>query len=862
MDPEDELGFFSPEAGQARTRALNEFLDGNLDYYLGPTGIPDRLRLLNEFLNPVAGIRESQAQAMAAMDPERSTGDRLAAAGTSALGAGLAGIPALMANRGYIPNAEAIQELFAGIATASPSATEMARQAIERLNQPGPMPTLYSNPLPGVGDNGGPPLVDATQEPGSRVLRGIQQVPQERGTYGQLRQALIRAGGGDPAERELFFTGADRMFAPDDRITRQQLEDYLTGVVPRMFGTETSRATGVLGQTDDIGDLRIEARLAFEGTPDAQTLREDVEDEVRRQFAQDYSPSEYSDENVQEAADVVFEDRLQDMFDFMPRDDLYAYAGVGPSFDPGDTSYSSYFTPGLTNYFETRYAFLDPSRVSSAPPGRPSGYGSASSHWDADPNTPLVHVRGATASAMGGRDNAYHIGEIQSDLGQGIQQGRVTAPVETPEVAAVNRLTRLDELTPAEWRQVQRSPMWGQMGYDNWYETRFRAPTSGDREPGPGEFLNAADNSLGATRERLMLAAQDAAAEAREARDPLARARVDLYEAIHDEDPSFLGFDDPRQAQQALVRELTVGGSSPRDVFEMWDLSPEDNPRIRDVVQRMYDDGLVSQDYGRRMSELGERAYRLEQEARNFSVVLDGNGIVPLSRLTQVDIPVQFQRRLDAGEFLSQDEIDEVAQTFGAMEAAAINMRQEFLRRGVNPEVVRDFSGLSRSLSDPLYDAPRSAVPFVESTNQWVDYALRQQLFEAAQSGQEYVTLSNPEMVRAMTYGSEEGQGQFYGAIVPQRLRHILRRLDRNLPMTTSADEFQNNQEMILGPGTMDTDNGPQEVLTLRMTPQLRAMIIGDESQGYPGLTTFMRPEAAVAAGGLAALAAANQEQE
>jgi len=861
MDPEDELGFFSPEAGQARTRALNEFLNENLDYYLGPTGLPDRLRLLNEFLNPVVGIRESQAQAVAAVDPERSAGDRLAAAGMSALGAGLAGIPALMANRGYIPDAEAVQELFAGIATASPSATEMARQAIERLNQPGPMPTLYSNPFPGVGDNGGPPLQDVIQEPGSRVLRGVQQAPQERGTYGQLRQALIRAGGGDPAERELFFTGADRIFAPDDRITRQQLEDYLTGVVPRMFGTEMSRATGVLGQTDDIGDLRIAARQAFEGTPGAQTMRDDVEAEVRRQFAQDYLPSEYSEENVLEATDAIFESRMQDMFDVMPRDDLYAYAGVGPSFDPRDTQYSSYFTPGMTNYFETRYAFLDPAGVSSAPPGRPSGYSGASTHWDNDPNTPLVHVRGATASAMGGRDNAYHIGEIQSDLGQGVQQGRVTAPVETPEVAAINRLTRLDEITPSEWRQMQRSPMWGQMGYDNWYETRFRAPTAGDREPGPGEFLNASDNALLSTQERLMLAAQDAATEAREARSPLAQGRVDLYQAIADEDPSSLGFDDPQAAQRALILELT-NGSSPRDVFEMWDLSPEENPRIREVLQRLYDDGLASQEYGRRLSELTDRQYRLEQEARNFSNFVGGEGVAPLARLTQVDIPVQFQRRLDAGEFLSQDEIDEVAQTFGAMEAAAINMRQEFLRRGVNPEVVRDFNGLSRTFSDPLYGAPRSAVPFIESTNQWVDYALRQQLFDAAQSGREYVTLSNPEMVRAMTYGSEEGQGQFYGAIVPQRLRHILRRLDRNLSMTTSADEFRNNPEMILGPGTVETANGPQEVLTLRMTPQLRAMILGDESQGYPGLTTFMRPEAAVAAGGLAALAAANQEQE
>ena len=851
---QDDPSFFDPEAGYARTRWLNDLLNENLDYYLGPTGIPDRLRLLNEFFNPIVGIRESQAQGAAAMDPERSAEDRLAAAGLSALGAGLAGIPALMANRGYVPNAEALSDLFTGIGASSPTIQAGIEQAIARFNQPGPMPTLYSNPIPGLGDNGGPPLDPVPQELGSRVLRAVQQVPQERGTYGQLRQALIRAGGGEPAERELFFSGADRMFAPDDRISRQQLEDYLTDVVPRMFGTETSRATGVIGEAEDLGDLRIAAAEAFEGTPDAQTMFEDVIAEVEGAFSRMYRPDEYTEENVMEAAAEIYHDRLSDHIAGMTLEDLYSTAGIAPGFNAGDTTYSQYFTPGLSNYFEDRYAFLDPGRVGSALPGRPAGYEGASTHWGQDQNTPFVHVRGATASAMGGRDNAYHIGEIQSDFGQGLQQGRVRAPVETPDVAAIVRLSNLEELTPAEWRSLQQSPVFG---YDNWYETRFRAPTAGDREPGPGEFLVAAHNALATTRERALLAAQNATATMREARAPLAQARVDLYQAINDEAPDFLGFEDPRQAQQQIIAEMTEG-ATPRDIFESWDIGPE-STGIRAVVQRLYDDGLTSEDYGRQLAQLANQQHAAEQLARNFGY---GSGTSELSHLTQVDIPVQFERRLSAGEFLSQDELDEVASTFGLQEAAAITMRQEFLRRGVNPEVVRDIAGIGRNIADPMYGFLRSPVPFVESTNQWVEHALRRQLFNAAQSGQEYVTISNPQMVREMTFGSEEGQGQFYGSIVPQRLRHILRRLDRNMPMTTSAEEFRDNPEMILGPGTIETANGPQEVLTLRMTPQVRAMILGDQEQGYPGLTTFLRPEAAVAAGGLAALAAANQEQE
>tara|TARA_Y100000022_G_scaffold46713_1_gene39321 strand:+ start:28 stop:2820 length:2793 start_codon:yes stop_codon:yes gene_type:complete len=58
-DLEESNGFFSKEAGQARTAALNKFLNENLDYYLGPTGIPDRVRAVNELLNPVVGISDA-----------------------------------------------------------------------------------------------------------------------------------------------------------------------------------------------------------------------------------------------------------------------------------------------------------------------------------------------------------------------------------------------------------------------------------------------------------------------------------------------------------------------------------------------------------------------------------------------------------------------------------------------------------------------------------------------------------------------------------------------------------------------------------------------------------------------------------
>lgn len=54
------LDFLSPEAGQRRTRALNEKLGEVLSYYLGPTGIPERVNAAG-MMNPIQDIYEAGA---------------------------------------------------------------------------------------------------------------------------------------------------------------------------------------------------------------------------------------------------------------------------------------------------------------------------------------------------------------------------------------------------------------------------------------------------------------------------------------------------------------------------------------------------------------------------------------------------------------------------------------------------------------------------------------------------------------------------------------------------------------------------------------------------------------------------------
>ena len=133
------MDFFTPEAGQDRRRWLDSqeaALAEALRYYLGPTGIPERLGVANEMLNPVVGLQRSAAATNRALDPSLGGVDRVAAgadAATEALGALLG-----------------VSGLRAATEAAAPAVRGLLDDIVERANQPGVMPTTYSNPILGL----------------------------------------------------------------------------------------------------------------------------------------------------------------------------------------------------------------------------------------------------------------------------------------------------------------------------------------------------------------------------------------------------------------------------------------------------------------------------------------------------------------------------------------------------------------------------------------------------------------------------------------------------------------------------------------------------------------------------------------
>lgn len=106
---------FNYDKGQERTKALNSWLNENLDYYLGPTGIPDKVRSLNSLLNPIDQLREAGGQTVVAFDPERSKDERLGAAINAGVNTLTAAAPAIGGAIAGQPARQAVMETLANV---------------------------------------------------------------------------------------------------------------------------------------------------------------------------------------------------------------------------------------------------------------------------------------------------------------------------------------------------------------------------------------------------------------------------------------------------------------------------------------------------------------------------------------------------------------------------------------------------------------------------------------------------------------------------------------------------------------------------------------------------------------------------
>tara|TARA_R110002153_G_C13236255_1_gene490305 strand:- start:46 stop:1212 length:1167 start_codon:yes stop_codon:yes gene_type:complete len=138
------LDFFGREAGQRRRAALDEFGRSAEQY------VPPELRQIVGLLSDMTPNRANERAAMASdrlFQPDRTVGQRVGDFGEMASEIAGVAAPVAVAGRVGMPAAEALQEALMGFSAGSQQA---GRAVVDRLNQPGPVPTMYSKPLLGV----------------------------------------------------------------------------------------------------------------------------------------------------------------------------------------------------------------------------------------------------------------------------------------------------------------------------------------------------------------------------------------------------------------------------------------------------------------------------------------------------------------------------------------------------------------------------------------------------------------------------------------------------------------------------------------------------------------------------------------
>lgn len=634
--------------------------------------------------------------------------------------------------------------------------TPFAKQALAaNLARRAPMGTVGGN-LGNFGHNGGPALdaVPATEiipdaRPKSVPLysastRAAENLPQEKGSYEQMRAMLIKGGA---KEDELEWSGFDTEFRDQGKVSKAGIINYLENNAGfNMIDTVSDTADGILDGDSALSDYELEQRyiemmlpeetayylndvrydMLFGGGTDTKQFsdlsgaeQQDIVDDMGydsvEALVQDLEKNYQGDDtwmsasgwsggrstdytihaDEDDALDYVMnpdiaeeyaEQALTDQFNQMDIVEVRDQLGLNNSADTGDVQYADYFTQGGEDYTENRYQYVPPDADKR-------GGQFDQSHWSEPDN--MVHTRTALFPVISG-GKTHHVGEIQSDWGQQLR------------------------------KQTEKSGEYGKL---------YRAKTF-DEDRAEGET---------------------------------AMVRDKIY----------------RIQQNAVARH-----------FEN---QKYDSSLKLAIFER--EKGPMAYNYTGGLSEAEQRLIASETlEKTNFQPT--GEQIAAFYNDTNNKHPaaVAFQEK------------------YGADYKAAM---EELSAKGL-PSEVRGY---------------KEGGPIIGSTNKWVDFALRQELATAIAGGQEWMTFSSPKMASAMTMERSEG-GEFYGKIVPQRMKDVLKKFDKKAK---------------LEPVTIQTADGEQEVMGLRLTDDLVRKIA--EKGGIPLFS------AALAAQGPAAIRADEPNQ-
>lgn len=639
-----------------------------------------------------------------------------------------------------------------------------------------------------VGHNGGP-LLDDMEVPMTEVdalrdnvrmvspsLQAAENLPQNKGSYEQLRAWMLRNGA---KADELSWSGIDSHFA-GKTVTKDELIAKIKESAPQLIRGESEKARGITGRYDDLvtvdfhtlwyeylddkkheeyvkvlrqfreedklADTRmVRVRDADEDTLEilsertgariADLIKNDGDQYVDVDnpsyvmseldaIEQEYNIDSYVWENLRRKYDASLTDErtlngeanTQELIDFAVSEGLYDANQFTDGFDKAETEYSSYFPKGGSNYTETQYFFTDPSKtLRSNDVPAPDHFGQERGQ--------VAHARSATfpevtvtPGPMGipidgvdiqrtGRD-VFLLGEIQSDVAQGLRTAKLAAEEEDLPFALRNF-----EMMQAHGK--------GQQIYTeavNRYQEEMFPIQESLYNVSPEDFMQIKD-------------------------DYEFEQFVDNYEELREIYSQRKGVElplDPADDFESLTNEQRLM------MYNYMGYGSEEDAQVISFMRQAL-----------------PAPHKIKRTA------IYGPDIEKLA-LSDVQHPVMDQIRAKVPEIR-------------AKKLDAIYKAEEFRKKGQGvPEGMDMLEAEAQGIGLGL----RNSLPYADATTKWVDQVIRRKLYEALKEGKTQIfAIPNPDMVQKMTMGTTKGQGAFYGDIVPRRLQAIIKKIDPNVEL-------------------------------------------------------------------------------
>ena len=519
-------------------------------------------------------------------------------------------------------------------------------------------------------------------------------------------------GGGDEVRQYINDNLADEIEAyKDDFLENWEYNNDMESVEDYVASSNIEALDKFAEQIDGVSS----GRELAEKYPDGYVLEKQgnalVPDGVTLLFADKDTGAEYAWSQAESSYDNIaresLEDRLDNMQQYDPDDyNRAVYGNADPPADPAELEYAEYFPEGGTDMRETTYRYRDPTGKLD------DDYFSEEHFEQSGRDTNLVaHARTGEFPVEGG-GTAYHLGEAQSDMQQGLRKSGKTPRTRDMELLVGKR----DELFDNIGNEVRGS------------ENDLNKTLFGDQV------------GLGTTFRRAQ---------------PEYAVKLDNYKKII-----------------ASYKNKRLGTQ----------FQPED----------IADDHSFFEDAG---GSQGNQSLNLDEFATyikdNSDRMPDPSYLQWANKHTDTFIP----------------EINNLA------------------------DELDKFSSIDLRKTD-------TGAPFVESTDAWLDMVLRRQLADAIESGADYLTLPNPQMVKDYTYGDFEGHRQFYGTIAPKNLMNIVKPADKTAELV---------------PVQINTKKQNEDVLALPLT---QSLISGLNARGLP---KYVVPFGGV---GLGALGSVTEDEE